>query len=100
MQTWKDLNEDDILNYQEATTGLMAQYDRIMNRKLRDSIIELTNTFQKQSDDLKKSIDGFNKTSGTLSERLCWLNVILVVLTLILVVLGIAPFLGTIRKFF
>jgi len=43
MKDWKEIDEELILNYSEAYTGVMAQYDRIMNRKLRDAIEGLSN---------------------------------------------------------
>lgn len=89
MKKWDETSEDDLLNYNDADTGQMAQYDRIMSYKLRYSINLLRETFIKQTDDLKSSIDSFNKTSARLSSILCWLNFILVVLTIILVYFGI-----------
>ena len=89
MKDWKEIDEDLILNYSEAHTGTMAQYERIMSRRLRDSIISLTESFNKQAGDLKRSIDDFNIMSSRLSSKLYWLNFILVFLTIILVIFGI-----------
>ena len=38
MEDWKTLDENKILNYVGAETGVMAHHDRIMNRKMRDVI--------------------------------------------------------------
>lgn len=100
MADWSKINEDDILNYNDANTGFMARYERIMNRRLRDAIISFTESFNKQTDELKKSIDSFNKSSATLSSRIYWLNFIIVALTLVLVVFGLPTFLDAILKYF
>lgn len=97
MKDWKEIDEDLILNYSEAHTGTMFQYERIMNRRLRDSIISLTESFNKQSGALKKSIDDFNITSSHLSSKLYWLNFILVFLTVILVIFGIPAVIWQLR---
>jgi len=36
-QNWDEINEDEMLNYEEANTGKMAKYYRIMFRRLRES---------------------------------------------------------------
>ena len=97
MKDWKEIDEDLILNYGEAHTGTMAQYERIMSRKLRNSIILLTESFNKQTGDLKKSIDDFNVTSSRLSSKLYWLNFTLVFLTIILVIFGIPAIIWQLR---
>jgi len=38
MKDWKEIDEDLILNYSEAHTGTSSQYERIMNKRLRESI--------------------------------------------------------------
>ena len=88
MKDWKELNEDTILNWEEAHTGMKARYERIMSRKLRDSIVSFTESFNKHVKELKDSVNSFNETSAKLSSRLCWLNGILVFLTVVLVIFG------------
>ncbi|HDY89778.1 MAG TPA: hypothetical protein ENH82_16890 [bacterium] len=87
-EPWNEINEDDILNSNDTATGVIAKYDRIMSRKLRDAIKYFTDTFSRQTSDLQKLINEFNKTNAKLSKRLFWLNIVLVFLTLILVVFG------------
>jgi beta-mannanase len=88
-ESWNEINEDDILNSNDTSTGILAKYDRIMNRKLRDSIINFTNTFNRQTAELQKLINELNKTHGKLSKRLFWLNIVLVFLGLIMVIFGV-----------
>ena len=88
MPNWEEIPEDEILNYEGPNTSLIARYERIMNRNLRDSISTLTETFHDQTTTLNASISDFNKTNAKLSYRLLWLNIVLVVLTIILVVFG------------
>ena len=38
---WQDIDENIILNYHEAETALIAQYERIMSKKLRESLLDL-----------------------------------------------------------
>ncbi len=85
MKYWKDIDEDEILNFEGTHTGHVAQYERIMSRRLRDSIDSLSSSFVRQSQELTSVIADFNKTSTKLSRIIFWLNVILVFLTLILV---------------
>jgi len=40
-QNWDEINEDEMLNYEEANTGKMAKYYRIMFRRLRESTHDL-----------------------------------------------------------
>jgi beta-mannanase len=87
-ESWNEIEEDDILNSTDTATGLIAKYDRIMSRKLRDAIINLTDSFNTQTSELINSIDKFNDTNTKLSARIYWLNIVLVFLTLILVVFG------------
>lgn len=89
---WKEIDENTILNYDDAHTGNMARYERIMSRRLRDSIISFTATFNDQANALKDSINNFNKSSTELSSRLCWLNIMLVILTIVLVIFGVPAF--------
>jgi len=94
---WKELNEDTILNYEEAHTGNMARYERIMSRRLRDSISALTESFNKQAIELNKSLGRFTEASSKLSNKIFWLNLILVFLTFLLVSFGIPALIWQIK---
>ena len=56
-ENWKDINEDEILDYEEAHTGKMHRYDRIMSRKMRDSIKEASETMFAASGNIGGSVD-------------------------------------------
>lgn len=38
---WKNISEDDILNFDGAHTGQMAQYERIMRNKTNNALMEV-----------------------------------------------------------
>lgn len=88
MTTQNEFDEDKFLYDATENPGKIAQYDRIMSRKLRDSINSFTDNFVKQTQALKDSIDTFNSTNSKLSGRLLVLNIVLVFLTIILVIFG------------
>ena len=60
---WKQINIDEILNFNHADTGLMAQYERIMRQKE----IEALDNVHAGLVDLKKAI---HQTSDRLEKRL------------------------------
>ncbi|MFH1674227.1 MAG: hypothetical protein ABIF87_12480 [Pseudomonadota bacterium] len=72
---WKDINEDAILDFTDANTGLMAQYQRIMERRsrdamesLKDQVSHLTETLQKESNALQEKTQQLIKSYETISE--------------------------------
>ncbi len=40
-KNWTEITTDEILNYDRAETAVMAQYERIMSQKMRETTIEL-----------------------------------------------------------
>lgn len=64
----EEITDDDLLNNQSAITGQMDRLNRIMASRL------------------VKAIEHFDKTSESLSNRLIFLNGLLVFLTVVLVI--------------
>lgn len=61
---WKDIPDDEVLNFEEAHTGKMARYERIMQKKsidavvsLRDKLVGLMETIYKASQGLQEKTD-------------------------------------------
>ena len=61
---WKDIPDDEVLNFEEAHTGKMACYERIMQKKsidaivsLRDKLVELMEAIYKASQGLQAKTD-------------------------------------------
>lgn len=61
---WKDIGDDDILNYEGAQTGDMARYERIMQKRsidalhsVNDKLVGLTGTLYRASQGLKEKSD-------------------------------------------
>ena len=54
---WKDIPEDEILNFKDAHTGQMAQYGRIMQQKTIDALTGLIETIGRSSQGMKDKTD-------------------------------------------
>lgn len=61
---WKEISDDDILNFEDSQTGKMSRYDRIMKQKniesilsLRDKLTGLMQTIYSSSQGMKDRTD-------------------------------------------
>ena len=94
---WKDITDDEILNYEEANTAKIARYDRIMQLRnieslysMRDKITGLMETIYRASqgmkdktDELITLYDKFTKSQGRQQNVIIFLTVVIVVSTLV-----------------
>lgn len=67
---WENLDEDQMLNYDEAHTGNMARYERIMSRRLRDAITSLASMVASVSDALSRTNQHIHKEAEKLTDTL------------------------------
>ena len=65
---WKEISADDMLNFDDAHTGTMARFDRIMQQKsidtidgLREKIVGLMETIYRASQALQEKADNLGK---------------------------------------
>ena len=90
---WKDISDDEILNFEEAHTAKMARYERIMEKKtidalhdVRDNLIGLMETIYRASQGLQnktdKLLDLYDKISTGQSRQQMLLIVLSVVIAL------------------
>lgn len=93
---WKDLTDDEILNFDGAHTAKMSQYDRIMRQKnimalnsLRDKVAGLIETIYRASQGTQKKAENlislFEKSAKSQSRQqimIIFLTVVIVVCTI------------------
>jgi hypothetical protein len=72
---WRNIDVDEILNYGEAHTGKMAQYERIMQHRmiksvdiLSDKLIGVMETIHKAHQGLKEKADELQKNYEKISK--------------------------------
>ena len=65
---WKEISADEMLNFDDAHTGTMARFDRIMQQKsidtidgLREKIVGLMETIYRASQALQEKADNLGK---------------------------------------
>ena len=96
---WKEIDEDSILSYDEANTGAMAQYERIMSRKFRDQLSQLgvsvcgsanaisktlsqvRNVTRDSIDELNKRLDKMIESSNNMQEMTRRYSIVMACLT-------------------
>jgi len=109
---WKQITDDEVLNYDEAHTGNMARYERIMQmrsieatRGLRDKITGLMETIYRASQGVQQNIgqlvEGLDKAttaanaaaaaSARHARNLAWATWALVVVTVVLAIITAWP---------
>ena len=72
---WKEIPDDEILNFEGADTAKMARYERIMQKKsidavlgLRDKLVGLMDTIYRASQGLKEKTDQLFLLYGEISR--------------------------------
>jgi cell division protein FtsL len=94
---WKDLTDDELLNYDEAHTAKMNQYDRIMSQKniialdsLRDKVTGLIETIyrasqgtQKKAEALIELFEKSAKSQNTQQKIIIALTIVIAISTIL-----------------
>jgi hypothetical protein len=92
---WKEIPDDEILNFEDAHTAKMARYERIMQKKsidsvhgLRDKLVGLMDTIYRASQGLKDKTDqliqlygGISRLQGRQQNILIGLSIIVAIST-------------------
>jgi len=72
---WKDIDIDEILNFEGAQTGEMARYDRIMCQKeiealknVHTGLFDLKKSLHRSTDILEQRLKESSKTQGRLQK--------------------------------
>ncbi len=92
---WKQIDIDEILNYHEAHTGHMAQYERIMRHKeiealnnVHAGLFDVKKTIHQTSDRLEQRLEVLERVQAGAAKTQGMLQKITIVLT---VVIALAP---------
>jgi len=90
---WKEIPDDEILNFEDAHTGKMARYERIMQKKsieavigLRDKVTGLMETIYKASQGLQEKTTELISLYGKISHAQGRQQKILIVLSVVVAV--------------
>jgi hypothetical protein len=92
---WKEIPDDEILNFEDAHTGKMARYERIMQKKsieavagLRDKVTGLMETvyrasqgLQDKTNELMSLYEKISHTQGRQQKMLITLSIVVAVST-------------------
>ncbi len=85
---WKELTDEEMLNYEEANTSIMARYERIMQYRsiestnlLKDKITALTDTIYRASQGIQDKYEVFSSSQAKQQNRIFWLTVVIALST-------------------
>ncbi len=85
---WKNLTDEEMLNYEEANTSLMARYKRIMQYRsiestnlLKDKITALTDTIYRASQGIQDKYENFSTSQAKQQNRIFLLTVVIALST-------------------
>ena len=88
---WKQIDIDEILNYDEAHTGHMAQYERIMRHReiealnnVHAGLFDVKKTIHETSDRLEKRLEVIEKVQAGAAKTQGKLQSITIVLTVVI----------------
>ena len=88
---WKKIDIDEILNFEEAHTGHMAQYERIMRHRetqaledLRMGLFDVKKTIHQKSDELGKRLEVLAGVQAKAAKKQGMLQGIMIVLTVVI----------------
>lgn len=81
---WREIETDEILNFEGPQTGAMARYDRIMRQKeieamldVRTGLFDLQKAIDNSSENLNKKIDEFDEAQGKLQKITIALTIVI-----------------------
>ena len=88
---WNELTDDEILNFEEAHTGKMARYERIMQQRnieslksLRDKLTGLMETIYRASQGMKGKTDEIITLYGKYTKSQNRQQLIIIILTVVI----------------
>ena len=91
---WDELTNDEILNFEEAHTGKMARYERVMQQRniestnlLKDKITGLTETIYRASQGLQDKYEAFSLSQAKQQNKIFWLTVVIALSTAVYTVI-------------
>ena len=90
-EDWKEITDDEILNFEEAHTAKMARYERIMRHRnneslnsLRDKVTGLMETIYRASQGMKEKTDELITLYGKFTKSQGRQQIIIIILTLVI----------------
>ena len=93
VKDWKEIPDDEILNFEDAHTGKMARYERIMQKKsieavagLRDKVTGLMETVHRASQGLQDKTNELMSLYGKISHAQGRQQKILITLSIVVAV--------------
>ncbi len=88
---WKEITDDEILNFEEAHTAKMARYERIMRQRnneslnsLRDKVTGLMETIYRASQGMKEKTDELITLYGKFTKSQGRQQIIIIILTVVI----------------
>ena len=91
---WNELTDDEILNFEEAHTGRMARYERIMQQRgiestnlLKDKITGLTETIYRASQGIQDKYESYSSSQTKQQNRIFALTVVIALSTAVYTVI-------------
>ena len=67
-QDWKDLPEDDLLNFEGTNTALMARYERIMQKRSTDAVLGLSEKLAGLMETMYRASQGLQEKADKLHQ--------------------------------
>lgn len=87
---WKDIQDDEILNFNESDTKIVARYERIMQKKsieaikeLRDKVAGLIDTIAEASKGLQEKTDKLMSLYSRISHAQRCQQIVLIILSIV-----------------
>jgi len=88
---WKEISDDELLNFEEGHTGLMARYERIMQQRsinslteLRDKLTGLIETMYRASQGMKEKTDELIKLYDNFAKSQSRQQLFIIILTVVI----------------
>jgi hypothetical protein len=88
---WEQIGTDEILNFEDAHTGLMARYERIMRHReiealnnVHSGLFDVKKTIHQKSDGLEKRLESLEQVQAGAAKTQGRLGIITIALTVVI----------------
>lgn len=85
---WKEIDTDEVLNFEGPQTNIIARYERIMQQRnieatnlLKDKVIDLTDTIQSASQGIQDKYDSYSSSQSKQQNIIIALTIVIALST-------------------